>query len=429
MTPAVVTGVGVVSPLATSAGSHFDAWLSGRSAVTESADPEFTQYVPQLEARVTGFERGEAISSRMLRKLLAPSPGFAVGAAGEAIADAGLAGESAVLAGCGLYVGSLSLEIDPEVFITPLRASLTKDGEFDLSLFAQRGMKLLDPLFLVRALPNAGVCGVSLDHQVLGPNTNLTNGPTSGLAAVTLAAAAIERGEIACAIAGGYDSLLVMDALAEHLIAGRLARNGTDPSQACRPFDRTRDGYALGEGAAFVVVESEAHARARGAVPYGRILGYASTTEPALVASPDPTDGTALQQAGRLALARADTAAAELGAVFGDGLATDVDDLREAAAVGRLLDGSEVPFTAPTSAIGYTGAASGVFSLVHAVLALRRGVAPALANCDDPDPRCAVFHLTRPAELSRDRVLVWNSERGVKNVAVVTGGCAEAVAP
>jgi 3-oxoacyl-[acyl-carrier-protein] synthase II len=421
MNEAVVTGVGVVSPLATSVPEHFEAWISGRSAVAEAAAPEYSKYTPQLEARVTDFDRRQAISSRMLRKLLAPSPGFAVGAAGEAIRDAGLSDQPEVLAACGLYIGSLSLEIDPEVFIPPLRASLTKDGEFDLALFASRGMKLLDPLFLVRALPNAGICGVALEYQVLGPNTNLTNGPTSGLSAVALAVGAVERGEIECALAGGYDSLLVMDAVAEHLIAGRLAGNGTAPARACRPFDRTREGYALGEGAAFVVVESLAHSRARGAKAYGHIRGYSSTTDPHLLAGPDTVDGTALRQAARLALERADTAATELGAVFGDGLATEVDDIRESDAVNGLLNGAEVPFTAATSAIGYTGAASGVFSLVHAMVALRRGVTPPLPNCEDPDPRCPVHHLTGPEALAAADVLVWNSERGVKNVAMVAG--------
>jgi 3-oxoacyl-[acyl-carrier-protein] synthase II len=425
VTSVVVTGVGVVSPLGTTATEHFAAFLEGRSAVSVSPEPEYEKYSPQLEARVTGYDRRATISSRMLRKVLAPSPGFAVGAAGEALADAALAGNEAVLAGCGLYVGSLSLEIDPDVFVPPLRASLTKEGEFDLSLFATRGMKLLDPLFLVRALPNAGLCGVSLEHQVLGPNTNLTNGPTSGLAAVALAVGAIERGEVACAVAGGYDSLLVMDAIAEHLIAGRLARNGAVPERACRPFDRNRCGYVLGEGAAFVVLESAEHARQRGATAYGRIAGYASTTDPGRLLPSEPLDGTALEYAARSALRQADVRAADLGAVFGDGLGTELDDIRESRVLARLLDGAAVPFTAPTSAVGFTGAASGVFSLVHGMIALRRGVAPPLLNCEELDPRCPLHRLTAPAPLAAANVLVWNSERAVKNVAVVAAAVSE----
>src|SRR5205814_7179964 len=106
--------------------------------------------------------------------------------------------------------------------------------------------------------------------------------------------------------------------------------------------------------------------------------------------------GTALSQAARLALERAGVPATELGAVFGDGLATELDDIRESDAVAGLLGGAEVPFTAATSAIGYTGAASGVFSLVHAMVALRREVAPPLQNCDELDPRCPVHRLTSP---------------------------------
>ena len=422
MSACVVTGVGIVSPLATGAGRHFDLWLEGRSAVAAAEEPEFAKYTPQLEARVGDFDRRATISSRMLRKLLPRSAGFAVGAAGEALADAGLGEEPAARARAGLYIGSLSLEIDPEVFIPPLRASLTREGEFDLSLFARRGMKLLDPLFLVRALPNAAICGISLEHQVLGPNTNITNGASSGLTAVSLAAAAIERGEVECAVAGGYDSLLVMDAIAEHLIAGRLARNGASPGRACRPFDRDRGGYAVGEGAAFVVLESAEHAASRGVAPYGSLLGRAWTTDPALVGDGDRYDGTALEQAARLALAQAGVRGAdELGAIFGDGLATEVDDVREASVVAALLDGAAVPLTASTGAIGYTGAASGVFSLAHALLSLRRGIAPPLPNCEEPDPRCPVHRLTKPEPLGRDAVLVWNSERGIKNVAVVVG--------
>lgn len=421
MSTAVVTGVGLISPLATGAEDHFDAWLAGQSGVEEAAEPEFEKYTPQLEARVKGFERRAVISSRMLRKLLAPSAGFAVGAAGQAVADAGLTGHEAVLSRAGLYIGSLSLEVDPEVFIPPLRAALTPEGEFDLSLFARRGMRLLDPLFLVRALPNAGLCGVSLEHQVLGPNTNLTNGPTSGLGAVALAVAAIERGEIGCAIAGGYDSLLVMDAVAEHLIAGRLAQANGPPAQACRPFDRRRHGYALGEGAAFVVLEAEEQARERGVRAYGRVLGHATTTDPAVLSRATAGRSDALEHAARQALARAGLQPEDLAALFGDGLGTEVDDLRESAAAHALLGDAPVPFTAPTSALGFTGAASGVFSLLHALLALRRGVAPPLANCDDPDPRCPMFHHAHIMPLTGDTVGVWNSERGVKNVALVVG--------
>jgi len=423
VTPArvVVTGLGVVSPLGLDVSEHRAALSAGRSGAALAGDPRFRDQGPQLEARVRGFDRRAAVTNRMLRKLLSPSAGYAVGAAGEALADAGLRGDAEALGGCGLYVGSLSLEIDPEVFIPPLRASLTPDGRFDISLFARRGMKMLDPLFLVRALPNAGVCGISVEHQVLGPNTNLTNGTASGLMSVGRAAAAVRRGEVRCAVAGGYDTLLGMDSVAEHLIAGRLSRRFDSPADACRPFDRHRDGYVLGEGAAFVVIESADHALARGARVYAELGPFGETTDTRLLRPEKRHDGSALERAAQLVLDGDGRGADELGAVFGDGLGTELDDLREAGALEKLLLDAPAPFAAVTPALGFTGAASGVFSLVHAVLAVHGGVAPALPERREEDPRCRVHVLRRPAALAHPRALVWNSERGVKNVATLVG--------
>ncbi len=411
----VVTGVGTVTALGHDAAAGYRAWLAGASAVTAAAEPEYSELPVQLEGRVTGFDRRRHISNRMLRKLLSPSAGYAVAAAAGALDGAGLLGDAEALRRCGLYVGSLSLEIDPDVFIPPLRASLSRDGEFDISLFARRGMRLLDPLFLVRALPNAGVCGISVEHQVLGPNTNLTNGPTSGLASVALAAAAVARGELSCAVAGGYDTLLTLDNIAELLIADRISRYGGDPAQACRPYSADRDGLVPGEGAAFVVVESARHAASRGVPPLAVLDGWGETTDPGLMRG--GADATALEMAAATALRQAHRSVTDLGAVFTDGLGTRDDDLREARALRAL--GSVAPVTAATSAVGFTGAAGGVVSLAHAALAVSEGTAPALANCADPDPECDVPFATSPTSLGGDSVLVLNSDRGVKNVAVV----------
>jgi 3-oxoacyl-[acyl-carrier-protein] synthase II len=414
----LITGLGLISPLGLTAKEHFERWRVGQSAVKPATHPHFESFPAQLEAPVIGYDRHAHISSRMLRKLLSPSAGMAVGAAGAALADARLKGEAAILESCGLYVGSLSLEIEPETFLPPLRASMTPQGLFDIGLFARRGTKILDPLFLVRALPNAGVCGVSVEHQVLGPNANLTNGTTSGLLAVGLAAAAIERGELDCALAGGYDTLLGMDNVAEHLIAGRLPQNGQ--AQACRPFEAGRDGYALGEGAAFVLLEAEEHAARRGAHAHATLLGWSQTTE--TTALRNPLDGSvlALEQAARQALQMAAVNPSTLEQVYGDGLGTQVDDQREALALQRLFGARPVGFSAPTRAIGFTGAGSGVFSLIHAALAISRAEPPWLVWPGPPDPACPVNLLERVSGDGRP-ALVWNSDLGVKNVAMVVG--------
>jgi 3-oxoacyl-[acyl-carrier-protein] synthase II len=415
----LVTGVGLVSPLALSVEPHFQGWIGGKSAVHLTSNPVFAENGPYLEARVTDFDRKEVLTNRMLRKLLSTSAGYAVSAAREAVSASGLGNNPSELERCGLWVGSLSLEIDPEQFVPPLRASLNNQGEFEISQFARRGMKLLDPLFLVRALPNAGTCGISIELQILGPNTNLTNGTTSGIMAVCLAAAAIQRGEIDCALAGGYDTLLGMDSIAEHMVSNRLSNQSSVPEKACKPFDKSRDGYVLGEGAAFVFLESEEHALKRGAQPYAELASFGTTMDSSLLFSKNPQDGTALYHAACEALQSGGCDSANLGLIVGDGLGTELDDLRESGVYRQITNGDQTAFTASTSSIGFTGAASGVFSLIHAALALQHQVLPPLLNCDDPDPLCAMNFVTQATQSEFRHALAWNSDRGVKNVAIL----------
>jgi len=416
-----VTGVGIVSPLGVSADEHFRRLLLGESAVTRSAALEYRNFPSRLEARIGGFDRRRLLTDRMLRKVLSDAAAYPVAAAGQAIHDTGLADRPEVWEDCGLYVGSIAVEANPEVFIPAFKESLDERGEFDMSRFATRGMKLLDPLFLVKALPNAGLCGISIQYQVLGPNLNVTNGAVSGGQAIAAATAAIRRAETDLALAGGYDSLLRMDTIVEQTIEGRLSTRLGEPEHACRPFDQERDGYALGEGAAFVVLEAEAHARARESRVYGEVFSTAQTTDASHVAQPDLTGPAALVQAARVALQRAGCTPADLGVIFGDGLATLVDDRREAAALKSLVGDAPIPFTAATGALGFSGAASGAFSFVSATMALHREVVPPLINCHRPDPECLVHRVDAPHERRYARALVWSSERGIKNIAFVVG--------
>jgi 3-oxoacyl-[acyl-carrier-protein] synthase II len=418
----VVTAVGTISALALNSSRHFERLLAGHSALSALSLPEYRNFPPILQASIQDFDRRELIPDRMLRKLLSPSPAYALASTTEALKNAGL--DAADLTGCGLYVGSVCLDANPEALIPALRASINHLDELDLDRFANYGMKLVDPLFLVKSLPNAGLCAIAIQHQVLGANANLTNGGVSGLQAVAAAFEAIRCGELEFAIAGAYDSLLQMDCVVEHLLAGRLTQNGFPPEQACRPFDRHRSGYALGEGAAFLILESLDHARGRQAEVYGEILSYGDTTDSRLLVETEAGDGEALVVAARQTLDCGGEAAHDIDAVFGDGNGVCTDDQRESCAYQNLFPCGTVPFTSATAAIGYTGAASGAFGLVHAFLAMKQGVLPPTINCDEPAPECAlpVVHQARAADLHK--VLVWNSDRGIKNAAMLIGDCA-----
>jgi 3-oxoacyl-(acyl-carrier-protein) synthase len=256
------------------------------------------------------------------------------------------------------------------------------------------------------------LCGISIEHGIAGPNANFANGAAGGLEAVAAAAAAVRRGEVALAIAGGSDSLLQPEHQIDHLVRGRLwSGEGARPT-ACRPFTRGRCGYLLGEAAAVVVVESAAHALARGARVYGELLGDGETT-----AAKEEDGAAALAAAARAALAGNEGAPPD--ALFGQGIGTPEDDRREAA-VARAAGGG-APLTAATAALGYTGAASGVLALAHALWSLDRGVLPPTLGRDDPDPECAVELVERAERRELRSALVWASQEGWKHVAVLAG--------
>jgi 3-oxoacyl-[acyl-carrier-protein] synthase II len=408
-----VTGVGAISPLALDAPRHFERLAAGESAVASLDDPAYRSYPPLLQSAVRGFDRRTLVPDRMLRKLLSPSPSFALAAAAEAVRDAGLEGSD--LGACGLYAGSVCLDADPEAFIPALRESVDATNNLNLSRFATHGIKLVDPLFLVKSLPNAGLCGIAIQYQVLGPNANITNGSVSGLQAVIAAVDALRRGEASIALAGGYDSLLRMDCIVDHLLAGRLAGDAFSPAAGCRPFDRQRAGYALAEGAAFLMLETLEHARNRHAPIYGELLATGQTSFPRNLIDASPEDD-GLVVCARQAL---DGAAERVDLVLGDGLANPIDDERELRACRALFPGQPIAFSAFTGSFGFPGAAAGAFSLVHAMLAMRSGVVPPTINCDDPVGAEGV-DLVRERRAARPRrILVWTSDRGIKNAAVV----------
>jgi 3-oxoacyl-[acyl-carrier-protein] synthase II len=446
----VATGLGVVSALAVGAGPHFRRLLAGEAGIGPLDGPRRRGIPVHFEAAVPGFDPRQAIGNRMLRKLLRPSGAFAVAAASEALGDAGL---PAPLAEAGLYLGSVSYDMPGRIYVPALKASFGPDGRFSFARFGEHGVPLVDPLLIVKGLPNAALCAVAIEHGIRGANANFAGGPAAGLAAVAAAAAAIRRGDTEIALAGGADSLREPEHLIEHYLGGRLWTGEEPRAAACRPFALGRQGYLLGEGAAVVVLESETHARGRGAATYAEIVGAGEAAGPA-------------EEAEETLLAAACEA---LGggpapdALFGQGLGTPADDLAEARAATRLAAELAAPgsppgrrgaaarealllpaavpeapgpppgrqsatatgaplaaisFTSATGALGYTGAASGALALAHALLALRHGVVPPTAGFDARDPGCPLVPVARARQRALARVLVWAGEEGGKSAAL-----------
>ncbi len=358
MSTAVITGIGVVSPLAASLPEHHARYSAGHSGVfaRDAGDHLAPRWAPAYSEWMV-----QSIANRMLRKLLQRTATMAVLAAGEATRDAGLHGNAETLAAMSLYLASVSFDVPQSHFLPALEVSLDGEGVFDVTRFAIRGIPQIDPLLIVKSLPNAGLCAIAIEHGVLGPNLNISSGSSGGAQALALAARAIEEGDAEVAMAGAYDSLLQPEHLVAEVLRGRVA--------------------APGEGAVVFVLESEEHARRRSARTYASILATHESYD-------------SLEVAAKRAL---DVSACHPHLVFGDLLGVEQEDAGERR-IARALLGPAAIVEGATDALGFTGAASGLFSAAHAALAI---------------------HERRAKD-----ALVWRSDGGTRNVALVLAAVA-----
>jgi len=396
-----ITGLGVFSPLGANVHDHLARFDRGDSAIRPTTSPQLRALGIPRAARACPFDAHEIISNRMLRKILTSAASHAVAAAGEALRSADLSPD--LRRHAGLFIGSLGLDQDLNLFGEALRVSLDSEHRYSYARFERQGEALLDPLFLVKSLPNAGICGAAIEFDLQGPNLNIMNGPSSGLLAVAAAARAVAEGEVPIALAGGYDSPLQLEIILAHLIDNRL--------ETIANPDR---GYVLGEGAACFVIEEEAHARARNATLYAEITG---------VAQSHSAPGEAMESL--LATGCAAMEAQTPAAIFGEGLNLPGPDRIEQAAAAHL--DANLAVHSATHLTGYCGVASPLFSLLHAVHAIHaRSLRPALLI--RPSNSVELSHSEYLSAGSRVQsalvpsVLIWTSDRQRDHVAVALRG-------
>lgn len=304
---------------------------------------------------------------------------FAVAAAERAVRDAGGLGDAdpervGVYVGCGMG-GAAALEA------------------------AYSGGRV-PPLTIPAFMPNAAAGHVAMRQQAQGPVLTYSVACASSAVAIAEAAKAVQRGEIDIAIAGGSEALLVPGVVrAWHAMMTLASFAPGAAAAACRPFASDRSGFALGEGAAFLVLESAARARTRGARVYAGLAGWGLSCDATHLTKPD---AQGQQRALRAALRQAGLQAADVGYCNAHGTATRIGDLVEAEALhgvwGSTIGGLQVSSTKALH--GHLLGAAGALEAVITVLALHRQQLPPQVNCEQPDPDCALHLVTRAATAS-----------------------------
>jgi 3-oxoacyl-[acyl-carrier-protein] synthase I len=414
----VVTGLGAVCGAGGSPAEILDGLTTGRSAIGPIRQWDASKWPARTAAEVADYNPAALTGDRRILKVIRRTEVFGLNAASQAIEQAGLAayrgalgGEAAALFNdaTGVYVASGSGAYQNQYDYLPL---LTTAGE-DLTAFARELGGAVNPMWLLRSLPNNVLCHVGIRHGFKGPNACITNHSISGLLAVAEAAEALRGGECDRAVAIGHDATVEPQMVLYYQRVGLLAQD------ALLPFDVARSGSVLGEGAAALVLETEAAAQARGATVLGEVLGSGCGSD-ALGLFPIRDDGEGLERAIVSALADALLDPADVGMIVAHGNGTPNSDASEARAIGRVFGAATPPVTAFKWACGHLLAASGIIDAVLAIMALRAGSVPGIANLSQLDPDCGELPVSRAHQTPLgDVALVLSRGFGGTNAALL----------
>ncbi|MDJ0786067.1 MAG: beta-ketoacyl-ACP synthase II [Myxococcota bacterium] len=394
----VVTGVGCATPLGLGAAASWNALLEGRSGVRaveglDERQPSKIAAPAPDDLEVTALSPKE---QRRYDRVIV----LALAAAGEALADAGLEGGSKS-GGFDADRGGIAIGSG----IGGINSLL--DGH---ESFLAGGPRRVTPFLVPMALSNMPAGVAAIHYGLRGPNLCHVTACATGAHATGEAARIIERGDADLMVVGGAESPIHPMVLAGFARMQALSLRNDDPEQASRPFDTGRDGFVLGEGAGVLVLESEEHARARGARIRARLAGYGASGDAAHMAAPDESGRGAIQCM-RQALADADLAPSDVDYVNAHATSTPAGDRVEAAAL-RSVFGETVDSLAVSSTKGATGhlmGAAGAVEAIFSILALEEQLLPPTRNLDDPDPECALDHVAHKPRPARIRAVLSNS--------------------
>jgi beta-ketoacyl-acyl-carrier-protein synthase II len=391
----VITGMGALTPLGLSVQETWQNVLAGKSGIGPITRFDASALPTRIAGEVKGFDPEVYLSRKEARRMARCSQ-LALAAAQDALKDAGLPipvaeGERTGTA-VGVGMGGLDWAIEHS------------------QKFWRQGMVGTSPFALVSSLPNMPSYHVSLMAGAMGPVVNPVAACATSVQAIGEGMEMIRQNRADVVIAGGSEGLIIDVAIAGFAAMGALSVRNDEPERASRPFDKDRDGLVFAEGAGIVILESLAHAQARGAQIYAEVLGYATSTDAYHITRPDP-EAHGIQRAIRWALADANVAPEEVDYVNAHGTSTPINDVTETYAIKQVFGDHayRLLISSMKSALGHTmGAAGGVETIVTA-LALQAGIVPPTINLDNPDPACDLDYVPWTPRQADIRVALKNA--------------------
>lgn len=393
----VVTGVGATTPLGGDARSSWKALLAGESGISTVEE----EWVAKYELPVTFAGQAKVNASEKLTpqemKRLDPSSQFALIAAREAWADAG------------------SPDVAPErlavEYATGIGGVWTLLDAFET--LKEKGPRRVLPMTIPMLMPNGPAAAIGMDIAARGGVRTAVSACASSTEAVANAIARLQSGDIDVVVAGGCEAGIHPLPLAAFAAMHALSRRNDNPAGASRPYDVDRDGFVMGEGAGALVLETEAHAKARGAKIYAELVGGAVTSDAHHITAPDP-EGTGAARAVVAALKQAGAKPEEVVHINAHATSTPVGDIAEYTALLRVFGDhlAKIAVSATKSSTGHLLGGAGAIEAIFTVLALAERTAPPTINLENQDPAIPLDVVTSPRPLPAGPILAISTSFG-----------------
>ena len=406
----VVTGLGSITALGPDVDTFWDNIIGGQSGVSLIEKVDVSDIPTQIAAEIKDFDIEQYMPRRQARRMDTSSQYFWV-ATQQALDDAGIAYEeddpdalrAGVLAGTG--IGGVE----------------TFEAQFDI--LRDRGPNRMAPTGIAMIISNMAGGLVSIDFNLYGPNSTVVTACAASANAIGDAAEVIKRGAADVMVAGGAEAGITRFAVGGFSQARALSTRNDDPEGASRPFDATRDGFVMGEGAAALVLEDYERATARGAQIYGEVLGYGMSADGYHITLPRP-GGSGAARSMEAALVHAGMEPHELDYINAHGTSTPANDATETAAIKIAFgDAAEdIPVSSTKSMTGHLLGAAGAIESVASLLSIRDGVLPPTINYHTPDPECDLDYVPNEARKVDIKTAMTNSFGfGGHNVSLIFG--------
>jgi 3-oxoacyl-[acyl-carrier-protein] synthase II len=394
----VITGLGLVTCLGEGIERNWSKMISGNSGVKPISSFDASTFPVKISTEISGFDPKKHILNKKLLKLMNRHVTFGLAAAKLAVAESCLELSALPSHRVGVYMGSGETGGSAKDFFPALEVSLEKDRSISFHKFGSEGIWRINPLFLLRGLPNNLLCYITIEYNAQGPNNNFVMSPVASSQAIGEGFKVVQRGDADVMIVGGSDSLVGIDEILKYSEMKLLSEKNIYQEKAFQPFDRKRDGFVVGEGAGILILEELSHALRRKAPIYAEIVGYGCSSDGYHIIELSP-EGKAISLAIESALQDSRIASGDIDYICAHGNATQMGDLAETRAMKDVFGKKayDIPISSIKPMIGHLGAASGAVEFIGSILTSYNGIIPPTINYDTPDPVCDLDYVPNTA--------------------------------